>query len=360
MRTCKSVRCTAFTAPRFWFNLDVKMAREAPIENVGRNMKSWWIKSQGGQLALDARDVPVPKPGPGEVVVRVCAAALNRGEFNPRYLADGGEKIGGHEAAGEVSAIGAGVAAVKAGDRVMGRARGGFSEFAVMPAYEAMPVPACLNWEQAAGVPLVFLVTYDMLIRHGRLQAGEWLLATAVSSGVGVACMQTAQLLGAKVIGTSGSQDKLNRLQKAGLDVGIATRNPDFAERVKEVTGGKGANVIVNSIGGSVFGECLRSLAYQGRFATVSTVDEVTKCEIDVAQLHANRWELFGASNRFTPQDQREQAVRGFSRDVLPGFGDGRIVPLIDSVYDFAQLPAARDRMLSNAQVGKIILRAPA
>ena len=322
-------------------------------------MKSWWIKAENGGLRLESREAPLPQPAAGEVVVRVRAAALNRGEFNPRYLAAGAEKIGGHEAAGEVHAVGAGVTGVKIGDRVMGRARAGFSEFAVMSAYEALPVPPAMSWEQAAGVPLVFLVTYDMLIRYGRLQPGEWLLVTAISSGVGVACMQTAHLLGARVIGTSGSADKLARLKDCGLDVGIATRQPDFADQVKAITGGTGANVIVNSVGGSLFGECLRALAYQGRFATVSTVDEVTKCEIDVAQLHANRWELFGASNRFTTTEHRQQAVSGFTRDVLPGLFDGRIVPVVDSVYDFDQLPAARDRMLANAQVGKIILRAP-
>lgn len=322
-------------------------------------MKSWWIKAENGGLRLESREAPLPQPAAGEVVVRVRAAALNRGEFNPRYLAAGAEKIGGHEAAGEVHAVGAGVTGVKSGDRVMGRARAGFSEFAVMSAYEALPVPPAMSWEQAAGVPLVFLVTYDMLIRYGRLQPGEWLLVTAISSGVGVACMQTAHLLGARVIGTSGSADKLARLKDCGLDAGIATRQPDFADQVKAITGGTGANVIVNSVGGSLFGECLRALAYQGRFATVSTVDEVTKCEIDVAQLHANRWELFGASNRFTTTAHRQQAVSGFTRDVLPGFFDGRIVPVVDSVYDFDQLPAARDRMLANAQVGKIILRAP-
>ena len=196
-----------------------------------------------------------------------------------------------------------------------------------------------------------------MLFRS--LKADDWLLVTAVSSGVGVACMQTAQLLGAKVIGTSGSQDKLDRLTHIGLNAGIATRKADFAGRVKELTGGKGADVIVNGVGGSVFAECLRALAFQGRFATVSTADDVTRCEIDVAQLHANRWELFGASNRFTTQEMRRVVVRNFVRDILPGIGSGRVVPLVDSVFEFAQLPAARDRMLSNLQVGKIILLAP-
>ncbi len=322
-------------------------------------MKSWYIESKGGELLLERRDAPAPQPGAGEILLRVHAAALNRGEFNPLYHPEGTSKIAGHEAAGEVQATGAGVTRFRPGDRVMGRARGGFAEHTLMTDYEAMPVPACLSWEQAAGVPLVFLVTYDMLVYYGKLKPGEWLLVTAASSGVGVACLQTAKLLGAKVIGTSGSPDKLARLKKIGLDAGIATRKPDFADPVKQLTGGRGANVIVNNVGGSLFGECLRSLAYKGRFITVSTIDNVTKCEIDIAELHANRWELSGASNRFNPPALRAEAVRGFTRDVLPGFADGRIVPVVDSVFDFGYLPAARARMLANEQVGKIILRAP-
>ena len=323
-------------------------------------MNSWWIKTDNAQLVLEMRDVPEPRPAAGEVFVRVRAAALNRGEFSLNHHGKGGgEKIGGQEAAGEVYAVGSGILKIKTGDRVMGRVRGGFSEFAVMSEAEVIPVPRRLSWEQAAGVPLVFLVTHDMLIRRGRIKEGEWLLATAVSSGVGVACMQTAKLLGAHVIGTSGSREKLDRLQRLGLDAGIATRQADFADAVKKITGGAGANVIVNGVGGSLFGECLRALAYQGRFATVSTTDGVTKCEIDIAQLHANRWELYGVSNRHTTPEQRAQTVRGLIRDILPGLADGRIVPVVDTVFEFGALPAARDRMLSNAQVGKIILRAP-
>lgn len=320
-------------------------------------MKSYWVRAHNGTTELEVRDIPVPQAKPGEILLHVHATALNRGEFNARYQADGGAKPGGHEAAGEVQVVGDGVAGIKPGDRIMGRAKGGFAEYALLDAYEAIPVPERLTWEQAAGVPLVFLITYEMLYPYGRLQSGEWLLVTAASSGVGVACLQTGKFLGAKVIGTSGSADKLVKLKTIGLDVGIHTRAPDFAARVKAITDGKGANLIVNGVGGRVFPECLRALAYQGRFATVSTLDNVTKCEIDISELHANRWELFGVSNRIRPAEKRAQTVRDFTRDVLPGFVDGRISPVIDRIFSFDELPAARDYMESNAQVGKIVVR---
>jgi len=321
-------------------------------------MKSCWIITRDHQAVLEFRDVPVPAPKPGEIVVRVHATAMNRGELMVGGVVHGGpEKIGGTEAAGEVHAVGEGVSAVRPGDRVMGRARGGFAEYTVMDARQAMPVPPCLSWEQAAAIPVAFLTSYEMLFEHGRLQRGEWLLITGASSGVGVASMQSAKVIGAQVIGTSGSAEKLATLKAAGLDAGIATRAPDFAARVKEITGGKGANLIVNCVGGSVFAECMRALAYQGRLATVGYVDRVMKGEIDLEALHANRYVVFGVSNAKLSPEQRAQTVRGFVRDVLPAIADGRIKPLIDRIFSFSELSAAKDCMESNAQVGKVAVR---
>ncbi len=321
-------------------------------------MKSCWIITRDHQAVLEFRDVPVPEPKPGEIVVRVHATAMNRGELMVGGVVHGGpEKIGGTEAAGEVHAVGEGVSAVRPGDRVMGRARGGFAEYTVMDARQAMPMPPCLSWEQAAAIPVAFLTSYEMLFEHGRLQRGEWLLVTGASSGVGVASMQSAKVIGARVIGTSGSAEKLATLKAAGLDAGIATRTPDFAARVKEITGGKGANLIVNCVGGSVFAECMRALAYQGRLATVGYVDRVMKGEIDLEALHANRYVVFGVSNAKLSPEQRAQTVRGFVRDVLPAIADGRIKPLIDRIFSFSELSAAKDCMESNAQVGKVAVR---
>lgn len=318
-------------------------------------MKSWWIRTRGGATALELRAVAVPVPAAGEILLRVQAAALNRGEFSPRYLVEGATP-GGIEAAGVVEAVGAGVAGIQCGDRIMGRARGGFAEYALMHAFDAMPVPDCLTWTQAAAVPLAFLVTYDMLYAYGQLQAGESMLVTGVSSGVGVACLQTAVLLGARVIGTSGSAAKLARLEALGLEAGICTRSPEFAAAVRAWTAGRGVDLAVNNVGGTVFAECLRALAFKGRLATVGSVDGVLTCELDLDALHTKRLELFGVSNRLTTPAQRAATVNGFKRDLLPAFAAGRITPAIDRVFAFDDLPAAKNHMESDAQVGRIVV----
>jgi NADPH:quinone reductase-like Zn-dependent oxidoreductase len=238
----------------------------------------------------------------------------------------------------------------------MGRCPGAFAEHALMDARETMPVPDTLAWEDAAAVPIVFLVVYDMLLAQGRLHKGEWLLVTGVSSGVGVAALQTAKALGARVIGTSGSKDKLARLAPLGLDVALATRKPDFAGAVMQATGERGADLCVNNVGGTVFAECVRALAFEGRLAVVGYMDGVLKAEMDLDALHAKRLTLFGVSNKLRNAEQRATTVRGFAEKLLPLIAAGRIKPLIDRAYAFDELPAAAERLQANAHVGKLIV----
>ncbi len=319
-------------------------------------MQSWWIRAEPGRTEVELRDVPVPQPGAGEMLVRVHAASLNRGELLPGH-GSVDARPGGAEAAGEIVRLGAGLAGWSPGERVMGRARGGFAELAIIDGREAIRVPGRLSWEEAASVPLVFCVVHDMLYRHGRLSAGEWLLVTGISSGVGVAALQAAKALGARVAGTSGSGEKLDRLSALGLDVAIRTRAPDFAPRVREATGG-GANLVVNGVGGTMFAECVRALAYEGRLATVGTVDGVMKGEIDLEALHTRRLELFGVSNKLRPIDRRAETVRGMVQDLLPALADGSIRPFVDRVFSLAELPAAKTYMESGLHLGKIVVRA--
>ncbi len=321
-------------------------------------MKSYALRVVGAQALLDMTDAPQPQPGPGQVLLRMHAAGLNRGEFIPGGLVKAGAaKPAGIEGAGEIVALGEGVTGLPVGARVMGRCTGAFSEFAVMDVREALPIPAGLSFETAAAVPLTFLVVHDMLVLQGHLQPGEWLLVTGVSSGVGVAALQMAKAMGAKVIGTSGSAEKLAKLQTLGLDVGLQTRAPQFLDAVMQATEGKGVNLVVNTVGGSVFAECIRCMAFEGRLATVGYVDNTLKAEIDIQALHAKRLTLFGVSNKQRNADQRAAGLPAFAKDLLPALADGRIKPLIDRVFPFAEAAAAQAHMQANQHLGKIVLK---
>ena len=225
---------------------------------------------------------------------------------------------------------------------------------------EAITVPGGVSWEEAASIPLTFLVVHDMLFAQGKLAPGEWVLVTGVSSGVGVAALQAAKERGARVIGTSGSQEKLDKLAPLGLDLSLCTRQADFHDAVMKATGGKGVDLVVNTVGGSVFAECVRSMAFEGRLATVGYVDGVLKAEIDLQALHARRLTLFGVSNKLRTADQRAAGVPAFVADLMPAIAAGRIRPVVDRVFPFDQLEAARAHMEANRHLGKIVLSMPA
>ena len=325
-------------------------------------MKSHFMEATADAGKLDLREVATPEPGAQQLLVRMHAASLNRGEF---IVGHGLQKTGtskaiGMEGAGEIVKVGAGVTGFKAGQRVMGRCAGAFSEYAVMDVREAIAMPGNLSFEEAASIPLTFLVVHDMHVTQGKLKAGEWLLVTGITSGVGVASLQAAKVLGAKVIGTSGSQEKLDRLETAGLDVGLRTRSADFHDAVMKATDGKGVNLVVNTVGGSVFAECVRSMAFEGRLATVGYVDGVLKSEIDLQALHAKRLTLFGVSNKLRSAEQRAAGVPAFVADLMPAIAAGRIRPLVDRVFPFDQLAEARAHMEANRHLGKIVIKMPA
>lgn len=320
-------------------------------------MNAYLIGGDGSETRLERRDVPIPAPAAGQLLIRVRAAGLNRGELLAVHGAQAAPKPGGGEGAGTVEQVGPQVSGFQAGDRVMGRATGCFAEYALMDAREALPVPPHLSFEEAAAIPLTFMVVQDMLLCQGRLGAGEWLLVAGVSSGVGVAALQAAKVLGARVIGTSGSEAKLERLKSHGLDVGVATRRADFQPAVMKATGGKGATLAVNVVGGSVFQECLASLAFEGRLATVGHMDGQHSSEIDLGALHAKRLVVFGVSNRHRTPAQRAETVARFRSDLWPAIAQDRLRPLIDEVFGFDELPEAVRYVETDAHVGKVVVR---
>ncbi len=322
-------------------------------------MKSWFIISGKDATSVELRDMPVPEPKAGEVLARVKAAGLNRGEFIAGHgLSGGAPKAAGIEAAGEVVKVGEGVKTFQPGDRVMGRAFHAYSEYAMFRIGDAMAAPAKLSWEEAAGASIAYLTAYDMLWPGGELKRDEWLLVAGASAGVGVASVQLGKLIGARVIGTSGSAEKLKKLGALGIDLPLQNRNGGFEKAVMEATGGKGVDVVVNNVGGSVFAECVRVLAYKGRLATAGYVDGVVGANLDILALHSKRLRLYGVSNKLRSAAEFAENVRGFERDVLPAIASGYVRPVIDKVFPFAELPQAKAYMESNAHLGKIILRA--
>lgn len=322
-------------------------------------MQSYWMNTSTATAEVELRTLPMPEPGPRQLLLRVRAAALNRGEFIVGHglTKAGGVKALGIEGAGEVVGAGADATRFTVGDRVMGRFSGAMSEYALVNETDVLPVPARLSWEEAAAIPVTYMVAHDMLVTQGHLPAGGWLLVTGVSSGVGVASFQIARALGAKVIGTSGSQAKLERLRLLGLDVALCTRSAGFFDAVMQATAGAGVDVAVNTVGGTLFADCLRSLAFQGRLATVGYLDGVLDATVDLQALHAKRLVLFGVSNKMVGEAQRAEMTARFADDMLPAIADGRIQPLLDRVFEFGQAAAAKSYMESNSHLGKIVVR---
>jgi NADPH2:quinone reductase len=321
-------------------------------------MKSWFIVSSKDRTDVELRDAPVPEPKAGEILAKVKAAGLNRGEFIAGHgLSGGAAKVGGIESSGEVVKVGEGVTGWKPGDRIMGRSYGAYAEYTIHRSGDAIRVPEKLDWESAAGAGIAYLTAYDMLWPGGALKAGEWLLVTGASAGVGVASVQLGKLIGAKVAGTSGSPEKLKKLTALGMDLALPFRNGGFEKELMAATGGKGVDLVVNNAGGSVFAECIRCMAYRGRLATVGYVDGVVKAELDILALHSKRLKLFGVSNKMRSAGEIAEGVAGYTRDVLPAIASGHIKPVIDKVFPFEKLPEAKAYMESNAHLGKIILR---
>jgi NADPH2:quinone reductase len=324
-------------------------------------MKCYYIDSVNGKTVFEPREAPVPQPKKGELLLRVRAASLNRGEILASIAMHAVREAhpAGGDCAGEVEAAGEGVTAFRKGDRVMGRARGSFAEYVVMSAELAAHAPARLSWEEAASVPVAGITAYEAICSMGGLKAGETLLVVGATSGVGMFGVQAGRYLGARVIGTSRSADKLEKLKRSGLDVGIVAEGGGFADAVLKATDGKGVDLAINLVGGGAFPDCIRSLANKGRLAIIGYVDHKHRAEVDLDAVHGRRLHVFGVSNTLTSAAERAEANRGFIRDLLPGFADGKIKPIVDKVFPLHELPAAKAYVETDAQLGKVVVTMP-
>lgn len=323
------------------------------------------ITQPGPPSVLRLVQLPDPEPGPGEVRVQVVAAGVNRADLLQReghYPAPAGwpADIPGLEYAGVVDALGPGVAEPAVGTRVMGLVGGGgYAERVVVPAAEAVGVPAGLELAEAAALPEVFITAHDALCaRLGvgpGVASGAVVLIHAVGSGVGTAALQLAREWGLETVGTSRTGWKLERAAELGLGTAVQPIDGRFADRVLEATEGRGADAIVDLVGGAYLEENLRSLATLGRQVVVG-LTAGRRATLDLGLLLRKRATLVGTVLRSRPAPEREAAARGFAADVVPLVADGRVRPVIDTVLPAADAARAHELVASNATFGKVVL----
>jgi len=314
----------------------------------------------GGTEVISIGEVPKPEVRPGHIRVRVHAAGLNRADLIQRrgqYAAPPGwpADIPGLEYAGEVEAV-RGTSRWKLGDRVMGLVGGGAqAEMVAVHADEAMAIPDALSYGEAAAIPEAFLTAYDALVTRGRLAAGERVLIHAVGSGVGTAAAQIARHLGATVLGTSRSAEKLARALVYGLDVGIDTSRDAFAEAI-----GEPVHVILDVLGGPAFAENPAALAPRGRLVLLGFLAG-SRATVDLSPVLRKRLEVIGTVMRTRTLEERVPLVREFSERMLPLF-DQRIEhatplrPVLERTYPMTDLAEAHRLMESNETFGKVVV----
>ena len=327
-------------------------------------MRAIVIEQFGGieGIALQEVETP-PAPRADRVRVRVRAAGLNRADLLQRegkYPAPPGypEKIPGLEFAGEVASLGEAARRWKIGDRVFGiTAGGGQAEFVIVPESNLAPIPAQLSWSEAAAMPEVFITAHDALFTRAGLQMGERILIHAAASGVGTAAVQLAHAAGATVYGTSRTSEKLEQIRALGLSEAITVSDSpeQFVERVFDLTGGAGVDVILDLVGGNYFPANLRALATLGRIVSVGTTAG-RKSEIDLGLVLRRRATITGTVLRARTIEEKAEATRRFEAHVLPFVARGRVRPIVDRVYPAAEVGAAHEHLESNRSIGKIVL----
>jgi NADPH2:quinone reductase len=318
------------------------------------------IRAPGGPDALVPEQRPVPQPGEGEVLVKVGAAGVNRPDVMQRQglypPPKGATDIPGLEIAGEVVALGSGVTRWKIGDHVMALVvGGGYAQYC--PAHEShcLPIPHGLSMTEAAAIPETFFTVWHNVFERGRLKAGETLLVHGGSSGIGTAAIQLAHESGARVITTAGSAEKLEACRTLGADVAINYKTEDFVAATKAATGGKGADVILDMVGGDYIERNYEAAAVEGRIVQIAFQGS-PKATVDFRRIMLKRLTHTGSVLRSRPVADKGAVARGVEQNVLPLIASGKMRPIMDSTFPLAQAAAAHARMEASTHIGKIVL----
>lgn len=318
------------------------------------------IDGKGGPEVLKSIVATVPIPGPGQLLIQVAAAGVNRPDILQRkgfYPAPKGHSdIPGLEVAGTVVALGNNTPTFEIGQRVMALVNGGgYAEFAVADAGSTLPVPDALSDIEAAAIPETLFTVWHNIFERGGLKVGETLLIHGGTSGIGVTAIQLAKALGAKVIVTAGSPAKCAACLSLGADVAIDYRTQDFAEVVKSETAGRGVDVILDMVGGDYIDRNIRSLADDGRLVNIA-YQKGSKAEIDFMRVMLKRLTITGSTLRIRSTDVKASIARNASLAAFPLINAKKFRVIIDSTFDLAKAAAAHARMEAGDHIGKIVL----
>jgi NADPH2:quinone reductase len=318
------------------------------------------IPKPGGPEALVPEQRPMPQPGQGELLVKVAGAGLNRADIAQRMgrypPPPGASDIPGLEISGEVVAAGPGTARWKVGDKVCALlSGGGYAEYALVPEPQALPIPPGFSMIEAAALPEALFTVWHNVFERGQLKAGETLLVHGGSSGIGTISIMMAKAMGARVLVTAGSADKCDACKKIGADVAINYKTEDFVAAVMAATSNKGADVILDMVGGSYSDRNYDAAALEARVVQIAVM-ESSKATIDLRKMMAKRLFHTGSTLRSRPVADKGRMARAIEEKLWMHVASGRIKPIVDSTFALIDAPKAQARLESSQHIGKIVL----
>ena len=327
---------------------------------IPETMRQVRFKGSGGPEVIHLETAPVPRPGPGQVLIEVAAAGVNRPDCLQRAGGypppPGATDVPGLEVSGRVIAVGEGVEAPRLGDSVCALvASGGYAEYCVADAPLCLPVPAPLSLLEAGGVPETYFTVYDNVFTRGRLAPGETLLVHGGSSGIGSTAIQLAKQAGAIVYATAGSPEKCEFCRSLGADVAIDYRAHDFVEEVKRLTDRRGVDVVLDMVGGPYIARNLSVLAFEGRLVQIAFLQS-SKVEIDFMPVMLRRLTVTGSTLRPRSVELKAAIADKLRKNVWPLLEKGAVKPIVHATFPLEQAREAHELMESSAHLGKIML----
>jgi NADPH2:quinone reductase len=326
----------------------------------GKSMTAIEIREPGEPDVLVAVERPIPVPREGEVLIRVAAAGVNRPDVfqrRGRYAPPpGASDIPGLEVSGVIDAIGPAVSGWRHGDRVCALVTGGgYAEYCVAPAPQCLPIPRGMDTAIAGALPETFFTVWTNVFQRGRLIAGESLLVHGGSSGIGTTAIQLARARGARVFATAGSAEKCAACERLGAERAINYRDADFVAAVRELTSGRGVDVVLDMVGGDYFARNIEALAIEGRLVEIATLHGV-KAEVNIQTIMGRRLTITGSTLRPRPVADKAAIATELHDQVWPLLESGAVKPIVHATYPLRDAAEAHRVMESSAHIGKLLL----